>query len=274
MGISKGTGFSSNAEEIETAFNETLLNVIQPMQEVILDAFEFLLGITGLQFIPLRKSMANEAQSAQNATTAVSMSKEYGVADELIELGEEINEDEWEAIDEMALSDIPDGDFEKKINQTAYNYLTLSSDNIELAKDFASFWKDASEQDTTLFKVRYRYQGNSNPQREFCSKLMGAGKVYRKEDIDLAADKKVNPGLGPEGSDTYDVWLYKGGVNCNHYWERVIYLRKGNQKVSVNQARKMILELDPADRPAAKWQDNDPRVAQVANESNNFWRLS
>ena len=36
--------------------------------------------------------------------------------------------------------------------------------DLELAGDFASFWKDGSEQDTSLFKVRYKYAGNPKPQ--------------------------------------------------------------------------------------------------------------
>ena len=53
--------------------------------------------------------------------------------------------------------------------------------DLEMARDFASFWKDGSEQDTSLFKVRYKYAGNPKPEREFCQKVMKAGKVYRKE---------------------------------------------------------------------------------------------
>ena len=103
--------------------------------------------------------------------------------------------------------------------------------------------------------------------------MIKANKVYRKEDIELAGSKVVNPGLGAEGADTYSIWLYKGGVNCKHFWMRKIYLRKGNNSISVNEARKMILALDPADRPKAKWEENDPLVAQPAQESNNFFRL-
>ena len=33
----------------------------------------------------------------------------------------------------------------------------------------------------------------------------------------------VNPGWGPNGANTYDVWLFKGGANCHHYWKRQIY---------------------------------------------------
>ena len=180
------------------------------------------------------------------------------VADELIELGETIDENEWECIDEIQLVGEP------KLTETA----------LKLAKVPSSFPNVTSEQDTSLFKIRYSYAGEKTGEREFCSKMLNANKVYRKEDIELAGTKVVNAGLGLKGADTYSIWLYKGGVNCRHFWMRKIYLRKGNNSLSVNEARKMILDLDPKDRPMAKWQENDPLVAQPAQESNNNFRAN
>ena len=71
----------------------------------------------------------------------------------------------------------------------------------------------------------------------------------------------------------YNPFLFKGGVNCKHWWQRVIYLKKDNNFISVNKARKkLILELEPEDRADAKWSNNDPRVAQSASSSNNYWK--
>ena len=61
-----------------------------------------------------------------------------------------------------------------------------------------------------------------------------AAKIYRKEDIIQMEKLPVNPGFGPNGSDTYDILLYKGGANCHHYWERRIYrtsLRRAKSKL-------------------------------------------
>jgi hypothetical protein len=179
------------------------------------------------------------------------------IADELINLGEEINGEEWELIDEVAMSGEP----------------TFGELELKLAKVPSSFPNVTSEQDTSLFKIRYQYAGDGEGQREFCNKMISANKVYRKEDIELAGSKVVNKGFGPEGADTYNIWLYKGGVNCKHFWMRKIYLRKGNNSLSVNEARKMILALDPKDRKDAKWQENDPLVAQPAQANNNYFRL-
>jgi hypothetical protein len=256
VGIKEGQGFSSNADEITTAFEELMIHVIQPKQEIILDGLMEIAAVNGisiqLEFIPLR-AKPETAQPVQMAKTEIEL-----IATPLIELGEEVDSEEWEEVDSVPLT-----------TEMELNEISLS-----LAKTFSSFPNAGSEQDTELFKVRYSYAGNSNPEREFCSKLMKAGKVYRKEDIVLAGSKVVNAGFGANGADTYDVFLYKGGVNCKHYWERKIYLRKNNKSISVNEARRMILDLDPADRPKAKWQENPKEVAQVAEASNNYWSLN
>jgi hypothetical protein len=179
------------------------------------------------------------------------------IADELINLGEEIDDNEWELIDDVKMNGEP----------------TFGELELKLAKVPSSFPNVKSEQDTSLFKIRYSYGGSSEGQREFCNKMIKANKVYRKEDIDLASTKVVNPGFGPKGADTYNLWLYKGSVNCKHFWMRKIYLRRNNSSLSVNEARKMILALDPKDRKDAKWEENDKLVAQPAQASNNYFRL-
>jgi len=255
LGINKATGFSSNAEEIETAFNETMLNVIQPKQSVILEHLQEILEKAGIQeelsFIPLRQSMNDEAQSGDAVTEPIQMSVQNNhtdhIADYLIGMGEDVNEEEWELVEQRQIDGEPQ----------------LSEISLQLATVPSSFPNVVSEQDTSLFKVRYQYAGAKDAQRQFCSKMMKAQKVYRKEDIELAGSKVVNPGFGPNGSDTYNIWLYKGGPNCYHFWMRKIYLRKNNQSISVNDARKMILELDPIDRFQAQWDENDANVAKL-----------
>lgn len=269
LGIAKGTGFSSNAEEIETAFNETMINIIKPKQELICDDLERITEMQNLAFIPLRQSMSDEAKSAPTQMAKHDHKHETdGIADALIDLGEEIDNEEWEVVLENDLDGVPEN-IDAKLNLSA----SIMLGDLEMARDFASFWKNKSEQDTSLFKVRYKYDGAGAGEREFCQKMMKAGKVYRKEDIDLASDKVVNKGFGPRGADTYNIWLYKGGVNCQHRWIRVIYLRKGNEKLSVYEARKMLMKLDPDLREKARWKENEKEVAQVASEQNNYWKL-
>jgi hypothetical protein len=54
-----------------------------------------------------------------------------------------------------------------------------------------------------------------------------AGYVYRYEDLQAMErdTNTLNPNMGHNGS-TFSVWLFKGGVNCKHYFERRVYFRK------------------------------------------------
>jgi hypothetical protein len=76
--------------------------------------------------------------------------------------------------------------------------------------------------------------------------MLSSKKVYRKEDIDLMSQNAVNPGFGEGGSDTYDVFLYKGGARCHHKWLRQTYMSTLNgidvnsplaKRISTNQAQ-------------------------------------
>jgi hypothetical protein len=43
----------------------------------------------------------------------------------------------------------------------------------------------------------------------------------------MSADTdELNPKMAQRGSTTYSVWLYHGGVNCKHHFERKVYFRK------------------------------------------------
>jgi hypothetical protein len=88
-----------------------------------------------------------------------------------------------------------------------------------------------SEMDSGLYKIRYSYSKNlSGNSRKFCRQMVSAAKagyVYRYEDLTkMETDSNsLNPNMGHNGA-TYSVWLYHGGVNCKHYWERRVYFRK------------------------------------------------
>ena len=52
-----------------------------------------------------------------------------------------------------------------------------------------------------------------------------AGTVYRLEDIDQASRLGVNQSFGHKGQP-YDLFKYKGSVNCGHYWKENLYRLK------------------------------------------------
>jgi len=260
FGIKDATGFGNNADEMQVAFDELMLNVIQPKQEVILDALMYVLNQNGfnidLDFIPLRPKTTTEQPTQLSKQDSHEHTDDI-LADELLGLGETLDYEEWELLDSREYrSDDP-----------------ISETSFKLAYAPSNFPMKDSEQDTSIFKIRYSYSGNLNPEREFCRKMVQSNLVYRKEDIVAASKKAVNKGLGARGADTYDLFLFKGGVNCKHFWMRNIYIKKNNDKITAKKARELLNALDPSLRKEANFEQNDPRVAQIASASNNYWSL-
>ena len=160
-------------------------------------------------------------------------------------------------------------------SRPANEFDELLNHSLKFATDLASVPTSTpnkkSEQDTSIIKVRYRYYGSNNPEREFCRKMWAAKKVYRMEDLNK--ESSDNSELAPKGQNTYNLWLYKGGVNCQHYWERRTYLRKNNERITVAEARRKIAALDPSLKKEAQIETNVPEVAQVAQPKNDWWSL-
>ena len=98
--------------------------------------------------------------------------------------------------------------------------------------------------------------------------MMAAKKVYRMEDIIAMGDKVVNDvsaggkGFGPKGDLTYDIWLYKGGARCKHFWMRQVYMAKKeltpvdtnnpNAEIGVNNAKRKGADIKPNDKDVAR----------------------
>ena len=144
------------------------------------------------------------------------------------EFGEDIPED-WELVEEEIVDgEHQDFDFEAVLNDAA-------SEKLELASTGRALPSRKSEQDGLskksgdYFRVRYVYENDnfltnkSGTKRDFCRQMMGAKKMYRKEDILAMSNKPVNPGFGINGANTYSIWLYKGGPQCFHFWTRRIF---------------------------------------------------
>ena len=181
------------------------------------------------------------------------------ILSELESKGEDEEMEGYELIDSR-----PANEYDKILNESL-NFAT------DLASVPTSTPNKKSSQDTSIIKVRYRYYGNNNPQRDFCQKMWAAKKVYRMEDLNK--ESSDNSELAPKGSSTYNLWLYKGGVNCQHYWERRTYLRKNNERITVAEARRKIAALDPSLKKEAQIETNVPEVAQVAQPKNDWWSL-
>lgn len=75
----------------------------------------------------------------------------------------------------------------------------------------------------------YRYTGSLSPNsRAFCIALIGLNKIYSRGDI--ADMDRINRGFGPSTGDKndYNVFEYKGGSFCQHYWEQLRVIKGSN----------------------------------------------
>jgi hypothetical protein len=270
LGIKDNTGFGNNADELKTASILFENIVIKPIQEMLLDGFERILNYNDIRLNLYFKTLqplefSNEIETPMDAETR---EEETGVklssqepSDEqfdevfaaLEEVGEVINEDEWELVDERPV----DYDAEQALSKYAFASTGAAFPNAKSSQDGVT-------DEGRRYKVRYAYAPNSTKanSREFCKKMINASKVYRKEDIERMGGQAVNAGFGPEGAATYSIWLYKGGARCHHFWMRKTYLAKAegvtpdvgnpNAEVSVNQARRAGVDLETNPKDVAK----------------------
>jgi hypothetical protein len=255
----EGSGFGNNAEELRDSFSLFQNTVVKPYQRTLLDGLQVVFNVNGINldfyfetlkpadFIDVEavKVQTVDEQEKEGIQQELSAQDLSDASDWLLERGEE-EDDEYELIDEREV------DYEREEEFDAlWTFARVPSSNPA----------GKSEQDTDLIKVRYKYAPETagDDSREFCIKMVGAGKVYRKEDILGASQRAVNPGWGPGGANTYDLFFYKGGGSCRHFWSRRTYLKKNNKRVSVNQAQKIIRAAGP---DAQRLEPNDPKVAQ------------
>jgi hypothetical protein len=166
---------------------------------------------------------------------------ESTVGDALIALGEDASED-WLLIDAYNADD-----------EIQHEFAVRTGAARPAAK---------SEQDAIIdgkyFITRYVYAGSfrHDNMRPFCKKMLEAGKLYRKEDIVSMENVAVNPGWGPEGADTYDVWFYKGGGNCKHFWEKRVYVDAKGAKINPNDPDAKRIAVSMAERMGYKVRNN------------------
>ena len=248
FGIKDDTGLGNNADELKTASILFDNLVIKSFQGLLIDAFDKILAyneislhlyfktLQPLEFVDLENVQDEETREEE---TGIKLSKEDdfrdSIAQDLIDLGE----DEEELLKDFDLVDESDVDYE--FDDEMDELIEQTNNEIKLARVGKATPYRESEQDGKTpaskllgytFLVRYYYSPNrvKNTSREFCKKMVRAKKVYRKEDIKSMDRIAVNAGFGKNGSDTYSIWLYKGGARCEHYWSRRTYLRKDGNK--------------------------------------------
>lgn len=139
--------------------------------------------------------------------------------DKLSQLGEIVDEEEWELMsEEEAGGSLEELEYYKGLK------------NVNMAYAGYSNAGDSSERDSGMYKLRYKYSENiSANSRKFCRQMVGdsvRGVVFRYEDIADMSASGVNEQFAPQGQSTYDIFTWKGGAYCHHSWLRRIYFRK------------------------------------------------
>lgn len=235
FGIKDNTGLGNNADELDTAEAQLMKRVIAPKQNHITMALEEILDFYGIS-LDLKFRPLTEVEASAQVT----------------EMSEQ--QSEMELLLESYAQDTPDG------------YELHKTEPI----DFSAIQN--SEQDSDEFKIRYAYTvGTSKTpkgkSRTFCNKMVSlsdAGKVFRKEDIEEMSKQGVNGEFAHEGGK-YDIFLYAGGVNCYHRWERRIFKKKRQEDGSLYGGNAMQntneLNVNQARRQGAKIPKNPKDVA-------------
>ena len=273
LGIKDNSGLGNNADELKTA--STLLDnlVIRPKQEIIIDGIDQILSYNDISLNLYFKTL-QPLEFTEDVVTPMDMEtreEETGVklakqdnrpflrdelAAELLLNIESLGESEEELMQEFDLitADIV-ADEGAEYDVEAY---------LNSRTDLAA--QQESEQDTERYKVRYFYAVGSkkDPKGEsrlLCRTLLSAKRVYRKEDVEALSSK----GGAEAQNEPYSVWLYKGGANCHHRWERRIYRKKLTKEGKIYGGGSLsgtdIINVNQAIRMGFRPEKNDPMVA-------------
>ena len=244
LGIKDNTGFGNNAEELRTA--SVLMDniVIRPFQTQLINSFNELLSFNGinlnLYFVTLQPI---EFTELDNIETKIKREEETGeklsseekndftdeegddLLNQLEELAEKVDADDWELVHTEKVED----------TEKEFDFTSLSMPTDKDAKP-----NKVSSQDNSTYKVRYSYGPirKSPNSRRFCQRMELISEknlVFRKEDINMMSFKGINKELGHKGQN-YSLFKYKGGVNCQHYWEMKVYKKKVSDSNLVSES--------------------------------------
>ena len=285
FGIASSNGFSSNADELQNSFILFNNMVIKPFQDEMLEAFDRILAFNGIALkLFFRTLKPLEFTDLENATTEEQVTEETGadttelkaqsteeqIALALQEFGEQPKAD-WLLIDEAPV----DYDTDEEENNALKGEKSLFSRLVELVNTGIAFPNAKSEQDEVIegvkFITRYVYEGEdggkSGKTRPFCKLMKSSKKIYRKEDIQRMSKSIVNGyyvnaegreiGFGAKGALTYDIWLYKGGANCHHRWNKQVYAQFDSRfGIDVNSPKAKQIAVRKAEKFGYKIKNN------------------
>jgi hypothetical protein len=257
--------------------------VIRPFQELLIDGFDNILAyneislklyfttLQPLEFTEVDKELQDKETIEEETGVEMEQTK---LSKQLEDFGEDEDLEGWQLIDERKVNYDEEEELDYQINALNKKPKSLLSKIWNFAKGKkadpttgTARPNSKSSQDEDIddvqFKVRYQYAPLvvSDNSREFCDKMVTAKKIYRKEDIQLMANVEVNPGWGPEGADTYNIWFYKGGGDCHHFWMRKTYMQKGKGNIDIKSPLVPTISVNKARKEGFKPEVNDKLVA-------------
>lgn len=196
-----------------------LIDIYGIDKEIVNSLFEPVNSIDSKILTKLKKKVATEVCCKAEAPE-FTIEEEDKWLDKLSELGEIIDEEEWELMsEEEAGGSLEELEYFKGLKNVNMAYGSYANANE------ASEWGDSG-----LYKLRYKYSENiSANSRRFCKQMVGDstnGRVFRYEDIADMSNNGVNSEFAAEGQSTYDIFTWKGGAYCHHSWLRRVYFRK------------------------------------------------
>ena len=243
----EGGGLGNNADELRDAFSLFTNTVVIPFQNTLLKGLEKIFKVNDINldlyfkslkpadFIDLEvtKTQSEEDQEKEGVSkedidteelvemNAIDVEDDDECLDYFDDIGINLDDDEWFEAHQEELDDF---EIDSRYHELAY--APAGTPNV-----------DDSSSDIGMFRVLYRYSQTLSiskttgkvTSRKFCEKMVAKSKqgtLYRMEDLKKASQKAVNKGFGPNGSNTYNIALYKGGANCKHKWVRVFYFRR------------------------------------------------
>ena len=231
FGLPANSGFGSNADEIKMAsllFDNT---VIKPLQTVVLDAIDKILSFNkaslNIYFETLQPlEFMDESVDQTQVKNELSSQVDFDDEEMLSSLMGEYVDGDWEKVDEREVNEE-----NESVEDWAKSKIAPLKTGLEkLAGFITSKPSRESQLDKSIYKVRYSYEERheSKNSRKFCKSMMqrtSNGVVYRLEDIDKASRAGVNKNFGHKGA-AYDLFKYKGGSFCGHYWQENLYRLK------------------------------------------------
>jgi len=268
MGLDSANGFSSNADELNAASNFYLNTVVVGFQNQILKVLHKIFQVNNMdmpvQFVqlkPITVKFTNQDLAAVLTSDEIREEMGYAPLDVDVEVREDLSSDktelqnwiaefgedmpdDWELVDEEVVDgEHNDFDFEKVLNEEANEKLELAS-AVESTPNKRSSQDGVNKSYNDFYKVRYVYAtdnfliNKSGTSRDFCTDMVSAKKIYTKEDLMNADSLILNEGFGIDGKEPYNIFLYKGGPQCRHFFLRRIYktsLRAAKSKISDSQ---------------------------------------